>query len=212
MKEKNFLWLQNLSAMDVSLDDLYLTIKSGHTINVYQTNPQLTVDQVKLSLESGSISRRLKTKTLKIVKKHTSVNPPSLKKIKQSNSPYLIKQTKSSIIIEPESVLDDDTKENFDFADYGVDIDAVATETRPPVVKNINGTITVGESTKPRSLKAIVSGTQDSGVVEDTKDATDKIIKIENKILNESGEETETEAVQTEKNVIVMQTVDEPKE
>jgi len=215
MKDKNALWLQNYTVMDVSLDDLNVVVKSGMTINVYKYNPVLTVEQVQKSLESGSISRRLKTKTLKIVKKAISSRPVILDRIKQSDKPMMIKQTKSSIIITPESVLDEPGKDKFDFADYGVNVEESAKPLPPqppvlpvpPATKNADGSVTIGEVTHTRSLKSIVAGTQKEDMINDDKAGADKIIKVETKVLDENGKETDTEAVKVDEKAIVMQTV-----
>jgi len=219
MKVKNALWLQNYTVMDVSVDDLGVVIKSGATVNVYKHNPALTEEQVQKSLDSGSISRRLKTKTLKIVKKAVGIRPFVLDKIKQSDKPMLITQIKSSIIITPESLLlGDDQKEKFEFADYGVSVEESARLLPtppppppvlpvPPATKNVDGSVTIGEVSQTRSLKSIVAGTQKENMIQDDQDGADKIIKVETKILDENGKETGVEAIKTEEKVTVMQTV-----
>lgn len=212
MKQKkkisNKLFLHNPTKMDVSIDDLCLTIKSGMTIEVYKFNPLLTVEQVEKSVASGSIFRRLENKTLRIVSKIVSPKPMTLYHIKQSDKPALLRQMKSSIILTPESVMDSEIKEQFDFADYGIDRNIPPPiENKPAATKNSNGVITVGEAKPPaRSLVAIKHGEDPV----DNVDSADKIIKSGAKVLGENGEEVDTEPVNTE-NAIVIQTATENK-
>jgi hypothetical protein len=117
MKVENVLWLQNLGTSDVSLSDLGVKIPAGKTINVYQWNPYIKPEQVEKSKTSGSLAKRLESKLLKIV-----AGPAAAKitnRIKESKQIVTAKKTKSSIVIEPESV-DEENGEKFEFADYGI--------------------------------------------------------------------------------------------
>ena len=193
------LFLQNTSTSDVGVADLNLTIKAGQTINVYQSNPQLTLERVAESMKSGQLKHWImETKMLRVVNKIVSDRPMMLDQIRVSDKPMMIKQTKSSIIIHPESVLDEEQKEGFDFADYGVDEAAI----KPAPMRNPNGVITVGdvEAVIPvRSIKAIAAG---KDAVENLNNA-DRVIDIDTKVLGENGESVELKVVE-EENAIVM--------
>jgi hypothetical protein len=189
-KTINSLYLQNISNADVNVSDLGVMVKAGRTVNVFEFNPALTKVQVEKSLESGSAAHWIKAKLLRVVKKAVNKTPMILGQIRQSNKPMLIRYTKSSIIIHPESLLDEQDKQ-LDFADY--DLDETAIKPTPAPIKNTDGTITVGPketATPTRSIKAIAEG----------KDATeneysaDRIIQSEARILGEDGKEGELEA------------------
>ena len=113
------LWVQNPGSADVSLSDLGMKVPAGKTVNIFKVNPYLTEAQVEASKASGSLSKRLGSKTLRVVEKAVSVNPPSLNQIKQSDQTVQAKKTKSSVVIESDIDLDDE-QEAFDFADYGI--------------------------------------------------------------------------------------------
>jgi len=204
-KISNHLYIQNSTRMDVGVDDLFMVVKSGTTIDVYRYNPALTVEQVQKSLESGSLSRRIKGNMIRIVNKIVATRPVSLDDVKLSDKPRMIKQTKSTIIVEPSSVLDEGSKEAFDFADFGVNLDEIK-KIVPEPKKNTDGSVTVGPGQPTaRSLVAIKRG--DDAV--DNVYTADKAIHIETKVLDENGEETDTEAVMTDEKAIVMQTAPE---
>ena len=208
MKIKNFLWLQNPTGMDVGVDDLGIMVKAGTTINAFQANPRLTAEQAAKSLASGSVYKRIKSKTLKVVQRAVSARPMVLDQIRQSDKPMMITQTKSSIIITPSSVLEDVEKEKFEFADYGVDDAPLSVS--PPPIKNANGSVTIGAPKVTRSIPAIVAGTQDSDRIQDDQKAADSIIEMgKTKILDENGNEVSVEPTKIDEKVIVMQTVKE---
>jgi len=117
---KKELWLKNNTRADVHLSDLGVKVGSLKTINVYAYNPYVTEDKVKLSKESGSLFKRLKTNTLRVVKKAVPGRPHTLDQIKVSNTPIEIVKIKTAILIDTKEldVLDDD--DLGEIADYGL--------------------------------------------------------------------------------------------
>jgi len=113
------LWLHNDTGADVSIADLGVKVPANKTINVYKYNPYLTEEQVKRSMEDGSLSKRLNN-VLSVVNKYVAPEPHGLNHIKASKKPVEVIKTKSAIYVntKEEDVLED---EDFgDFADYGL--------------------------------------------------------------------------------------------
>jgi len=117
MKKKE-LWLQNPSLIDVNLSDVGVKVGANKTINVFAYNPYLTADKVRLSLQEGSIFKRLKSGVLKKVagKPSDKEAPP----LKVSTAPANIIRTKSSVLVDmhTEEILDADDLTGI--ADYGL--------------------------------------------------------------------------------------------
>lgn len=118
VKNNNELWIQNSGKTDIKVADLNVKVRAGTTVNVYKYNPYLTVSQVEDSLKSGSLSRKLKSNSVKIVQGRTVQNPAPLKTVDEDKNP-LVKKVKSSVVIEQENN-DPEESGNFDFADYGI--------------------------------------------------------------------------------------------
>lgn len=117
---KKELWLKNNKEADVHLSDLGVKVGSLKTINVYAYNPYITEDKVKLSRESGSLSKRLNSGTLSVVKKPTSPRPHTLDHLKTSTKPVEVVKTKTAVVVDTREVdvLDDD--DLGEIADYGL--------------------------------------------------------------------------------------------
>ena len=114
------LWLQNNTGSDVSLSDLGVKVLANRTINVYKYNPHVTVEQVQKSKESGSLARRLESKTLTVVAGTKNPRPHTLDHVGISNSVVEVVKSKSAVFIDTknEDVLEDE--DLGDFADYGL--------------------------------------------------------------------------------------------
>lgn len=114
------LWLKNNTEADVHLSDLGVKVRSLKTINVYAYNPYITDDKVRLSMESGSLYKRLNTETLSVVRKPKSTRPHTLDHIKASDEVVRIVKTKTSVVIDTKEidVLEDD--DLGEIADYGL--------------------------------------------------------------------------------------------
>lgn len=119
-KKKNPLWLQNTGTSDVSIGDLGVKVLAGRTIDVFIYNPYLSEEKVKVSMESGSLSKRLASGILRIVEKSPAGRPSALDQIKASKEAAKVTKTRSSVVIESDSSGDTGSTESFDFADYGV--------------------------------------------------------------------------------------------
>jgi len=119
MVEKNVMWLQNPGTADVSLADLGVKVPAGKTINVYQANPYLTVEQITISKKTGSLARRLDSGIIRIVRAPVANRPPTLDHLKASKKAVTARKTKTSVVIDADSV-DESEGGGFEFADYGV--------------------------------------------------------------------------------------------
>lgn len=120
VKNPNELWVLNRTTSDVSMGDLGVKVPAGKALNIYKANPYLTKAQVETSRDMGSLSKRLATGTLVIVKRAVKDAPHALKQLKESSETTLkAVKTKSSVVIEPEQDTEE-SGEGFDFADYGV--------------------------------------------------------------------------------------------
>lgn len=116
MKE---LWLQNLSKTDLNLSDLGVKVGINKTINVYDYNPYLTEDQVKKSVESGSVCKRLGAGLMRIVD-----GPPSSKEVPQvkaTNKTVEVVRSKSSVLVDMKSDEMLEAEDLVGIADYGMD-------------------------------------------------------------------------------------------
>lgn len=173
MKIKDELWLQNSGTSDVHLSDLGVKVPATQTINVFKWNPYLTVAKVQQSYDTGSLAKRLSSKTLKVVKRKPKPSKSvALEKVKASKEAVLIKKTKSSIIVESNSPELDESEE-FSFADYGV------TDVGPDVSRvNEKGSV-------------FVSATQDDDPQEES-DATAEP-RVENTLSKQSSVVMETQ-------------------
>ena len=94
------LWLKNLTGLDVSVSDLTVKVLANKEVNIYAYNPRLTEEQVKVSMESGSLARRFATKTLQIVAGPSKPRPTSLDRIKVSDKPVNIIKEKTSVLLD----------------------------------------------------------------------------------------------------------------
>lgn len=119
VKNNNELWLHNPTTADVSISDLGVKVPAGKAVNVYQINPYLTVSKVKDSLSSGALARRLESRALRRITKGTTVIPPTLNQLKESDGTVHAKKTKTSVVIETKTD-DPEEGESFGFADYGI--------------------------------------------------------------------------------------------
>lgn len=118
---KKELWLKNNTEADVHLSDLGVKVGKLKTINVYAYNPYITEDKVKLSMESGALSKRLTSETLSVVKKPVSERPHTLDHVKASNRAVEVKKiNKTAVVIDTKEmdVLEDD--DLGEIADYGL--------------------------------------------------------------------------------------------
>lgn len=131
VKNPNELWLFNRTTADVSLGDLGVKVPAGKAVNIYRSNPYLTIAQVTTSRDMGSLSKRLATGTLIVVKKAVQDIPHALKQLKESKETTIKAiKTKSSVVIEPETD-SEESGEGFEFADYGVtDLGSSVDQTR----------------------------------------------------------------------------------
>lgn len=121
VKNLNELWLLNRTTSDVSLGDLGVKVPAGKAVNVYHVNPYLTTAQVAASREIGSLSKRLVTRTLIVVKRAVKDLPQVIKNIRASKGTTIkAVKTKSSVVLEPEMDVGEESGEGFEFADYGV--------------------------------------------------------------------------------------------
>lgn len=120
MAKKKVLWVKNNTGADVSLSDLGVKVLANKTINVYAYNPYITTEQVNNSRLSGSLSKRLESETLVVVKGTKNPNPHTLNHIKTSPSAISVIKSKTSVFINTseEDVLEDD--DLGDIADYGL--------------------------------------------------------------------------------------------
>ena len=122
MKVKDELWVHNLSTSDVMIGDLGVKVPVGKTVDVFKASHYMTAERVQKSLDSGSLYKRINEhKVLRLVTKKPKDAP--LQRIREGNNVVHAKKTKTSVIV--------DTKdtgavegESFDFADYGVDMNA----------------------------------------------------------------------------------------
>jgi len=117
MKDKE-LWLLNTTKSDVMIGDLGIKILANKSVDIYKYNPNLTEDKVKVSMESGSIKKRVDGKILKVIKNIKKKSTP-LSKIKESKVPLKARKTKSSVVLE-QTIEEVEVGKEFDFADYGL--------------------------------------------------------------------------------------------
>lgn len=141
MKE---LWLQNQNNVDVSLSDLGVKVGANKTIEVFAYNPYLTEDQVTKSLNSGSISKRLKSGALKKVAGKPSDKEHGVGVLESVTRPTNNVRVRSSVIVEPKQEEDLIVEDLMDIADYGLD----GLEENVNMVKNPNGAVTVEQKTE----------------------------------------------------------------
>jgi hypothetical protein len=120
MVKKKALWLKNNTGSDVSISDLGVKVLANQTTNVYAYNPYITEQQVKDSMESGSLAKRLESKVLSVVKGTKKARPHTLDHIKTSADVVEVVKSKTAVFIDTkeEDVLSDE--ELGDIADYGL--------------------------------------------------------------------------------------------
>lgn len=106
------LWIKNLSGLDVSVSDLGVKVPANKEVEVYAHNPYVTEEQVKRSMESGSLSKRLATKTLQVVKGPSKPRPTSLDRVNVSDKPIDIIKDKTSVVL---GAVDPDVLEDTEF-------------------------------------------------------------------------------------------------
>lgn len=122
MNEKE-LWLKNTSGSDVNLSDLGVKVRRGKVINVFKYNPHLTLDKVKQSMESGSLSKRLLSGVLSKASGPVNSRPNSLNKVGLSDKSVTIKKSNTSVLVESGNKdlgSDNQQDDSFGFADYGI--------------------------------------------------------------------------------------------
>jgi hypothetical protein len=120
MAKKKALWLKNNTGSDVSLSDLGVKVLANQTTNVYAYNPYITTEQVKKSMEDGSISKRLESKVLSVVKGVKKPRPHNLDHVKTSSGVVEVVKSKTAVFIntKDEDVINDE--DLGDIADYGL--------------------------------------------------------------------------------------------
>jgi len=95
--------LKNISRYDVNLGDLRIKIPAGKCINLLTKKAHYTIDDILLSEQQGSISKKLQRKLLiKVVDIREPVVPN--RTISKGNTVIFPQRTKSSIVIEFENI------------------------------------------------------------------------------------------------------------
>lgn len=89
--------------MDVSLGDLAYKIPYGQARDLFGKGARLQLEDIKRSLESGSLNTRIKQGVLIVVKNTMIPKPPRLT-VADPDAIVFPQKTKSFVIIEPEKV------------------------------------------------------------------------------------------------------------
>lgn len=118
---KKEVWVLNLTKNDVMISDLGVKVPANQTVNICSANPYLTEYQINKSQKDGSLCNRLKSSTLKIIKKKTTNGKDHVTKVLSSDEPIKATRLRSAVVISHSTDEENTDSSGFDFADYGVD-------------------------------------------------------------------------------------------
>ena len=183
MTEK-VLWLKNVSNKDISLSDLGIKVPVNKTINVYQSNPYLSKEQVQKSLEEGTIAKKLQSKNLQVMAKYVSEKPHNLDHIKTSTKPINIVKSKSSIVIDTQEidVINDDDLSGI--ADYGFDND-IELDDNTNNIKTEDGSIVIKQKQDDIKLEQSDATVKLQKITNANNVSTQSIVAVAKQVQNQ---------------------------